>query len=82
MVPHRRTSENRWNADSFVELRRYHTRSRFEGCHFGKFCRFDFLVKGVGILGGLKALISRGSETELSSASPEAELMETLVVKR
>ena len=54
-----------------------HARRGFEGRHFGKNCLIDFLIKGACIFGGLKVLFCRGSKTELSHASFEAELMET-----
>ena len=73
MVPHRRTSQNRWNPDSLVELRRCHARRGFEGRHFGKNCFVDFFIKGVRRFGGLKALLCRGSKTELPPAGFNAD---------
>ena len=77
MVPHIRTSENRWNPDSFVDLRRCHTGTGFEGRHFGKNRHVDYFVKGVRRFGVLKALLCRRLKTELPPPSFEGELMET-----
>ena len=79
MVPHRRTSQNRWNPDYLVDLRRCHTGTGFEGRHFGKNRHVDYFVKGVRRFGVLKALLCRRLKTELPPPSFEGELMESIV---
>ena len=66
MEPHRRASKNRWNADSLVDPRRCHTRSGFEGRHFGKISLVDYRIKGVRRLAYLKPLLCLASGSELS----------------
>ena len=51
-----------------VDLGRCHTGTGFEGRHFRKNRHVDFSVKGVRRFGVLKALLCRGSGTELPLA--------------